>query len=71
MANKYGEDFLEKGGLKIITTLDYETQKIAERVVLEGANRNEELYRAKAAALVAQDPKTVRNYRLSGLAGLF
>ncbi|MEK7553168.1 MAG: transglycosylase domain-containing protein [Patescibacteria group bacterium] len=58
LANKYGEDFLEKGGLKIITTLDYETQKIAERVVLEGANRNEELYRGKNAALVAQDPKT-------------
>ena len=58
LANKYGEDFLEKGGLKIITTLDYETQQIAERVVSEGASRNEELYKGKNAALVAQDPKT-------------
>jgi len=58
LANKYGEDFLEKGGLKIITTLDYKTQEIAERVVLEGATRNEELYKGKNAALVAQDPKT-------------
>jgi len=58
LANKYGEDFLEKGGLKITTTLDYETQEIAKRVILEGAARNEELYKGKNAALVAQDPKT-------------
>jgi 1A family penicillin-binding protein len=58
LANKYGEDFLEKGGLKITTTLDYEMQKIAERVVLEGATHNEELYKGKNAALIAQDPKT-------------
>ncbi|MCL5004858.1 MAG: PBP1A family penicillin-binding protein [Patescibacteria group bacterium] len=58
LANKYGEDFLEKGGLKITTTLDYEIQQIAERVVKEGAERNEELYKGKNAALVAQDPKS-------------
>lgn len=58
LANKYGEDFLEKGGLKIITTLDYEIQQIAEQVVKEGAERNEELYKGKNAALVAQDPKS-------------
>jgi len=58
LANKYGEDFLEKGGLKITTTLDYETQEIAERVIWEGATRNEKLYKGKNAALIAQDPKT-------------
>ncbi len=58
LANKYDEGFLEKSGLKIITTLDYEMQKIAEQVVSEGAERNEKLYKGKNAALIAQDPKT-------------
>lgn len=58
LANKYGEEFLEKGGLKITTTLNYKMQEIAERVILEGATRNEELYKGKNAALTAQDPKT-------------
>lgn len=58
LANKYGEEFLKKGGFKIITTLDWETQQIAEKVVKEGADRNEELYKGNNAALVAQNPKT-------------
>lgn len=58
LVNKYGEEFLKKGGLKIITTLDYQLQEIAEKVVKEGAKRNEEIFNGKNAALVAQDPKT-------------
>ncbi|MDP1889518.1 MAG: penicillin-binding transpeptidase domain-containing protein, partial [Gemmatimonadaceae bacterium] len=54
---KYGEDFVEKGGLKVATTLNLDLQKIAERVVEDGAKRNE-IYNAKNAALVAIDPKT-------------
>lgn len=54
---KYGEDFVEKGGLKVTTTLDIELQKIAEKVVEEGAKRNE-IYNAKNAALTAINPKT-------------
>ncbi|MEK7634511.1 MAG: transglycosylase domain-containing protein [Patescibacteria group bacterium] len=57
LVNKYGEDFIKKGGLKITTTLDYNLQQIAERVVGEGAKRNEELYKGKNASLVAQNPK--------------
>ncbi|MEK7178521.1 MAG: PBP1A family penicillin-binding protein, partial [Patescibacteria group bacterium] len=54
---KYGEDFVEKGGLKVATTLNLDLQKIAERAVEDGAKRNE-IYNAKNAALVAIDPKT-------------
>lgn len=54
---KYGEDFVEKGGLKVTTTLDIELQKIAEKVVVEGAKKNE-IYNAKNAALTAINPKT-------------
>ncbi len=54
---KYGRDFLEKGGLKIITTLDCDLQKIGEKVVASGGARNVS-YGASNAALVATDPKT-------------
>ncbi len=54
---KYGEDFVEKGGLKVTTTLDSRLQEIAETAVAEGASRNE-IYNAKNAALMAIDPKT-------------
>ena len=55
--NKYGEDFVEKGGLKVTTTLNLDFQKIAEKAIEEGAKRNE-IYNTKNAALVAIDPKT-------------
>ncbi|PIZ87664.1 MAG: penicillin-binding protein [Candidatus Nealsonbacteria bacterium CG_4_10_14_0_2_um_filter_40_15] len=54
---KYGEDFVEKGGLKVTTTLNLDFQKIANTVVKDGAKRNE-IYNAKNAALVAINPKT-------------
>lgn len=54
---KYGENFVEKGGLKVTTTLNLKLQKTAEDVVRDGAKRNE-VYNAKNAALVAIDPKT-------------
>lgn len=58
LESKYGSDYVETAGLKVITTLDWNLQQLAEKVVLEGAKRNEELYKGKNAALIAQDPKT-------------
>ncbi len=57
LEEKYGRDFLEKGGLKIVTTLDYGMQKIGEKVVADGGVRNV-AYGANNAALVAMDPKS-------------
>ncbi|MEK9173478.1 MAG: PBP1A family penicillin-binding protein [Patescibacteria group bacterium] len=66
LVQKYGENLVRSGGLKVITTLDWKLQEIAERVVLEGAKRNEELYGGKNAALTAQDPKTGQILALVG-----
>lgn len=71
LINKYGEDVVNRGGLKAITTLDWNLQQIAERVVKEGAQRNNELYKGKNAALVAQDPKTGQILALVGSADYF
>ncbi|MBI3952662.1 MAG: penicillin-binding protein [Candidatus Doudnabacteria bacterium] len=58
LAEKYGEKTLEEGGLKVITSLDWNFQQIAEKAVSEGVARNEKRNKASNAALVAIDPKT-------------
>jgi len=71
LSQKYGEDIMEKGGLKVITTLDWKLQQLAETAVENGANRNMELYQGKNAALVAQDPKTGQILALVGSKNYF
>lgn len=58
LEQKYGIDVVQNGGLKIITTIDYELQKNLEEIVKEGAIANEKKFKASNAALVAIDPKT-------------
>jgi len=58
LTDKYGEVAVEQGGMKVITTLDYDLQKIAEEEVKKGAEKNESRYKAKNAALVSLNPKT-------------
>lgn len=58
LVQKYGEDMVRAGGLRVVTTLDWKLQELGEKVVKEGAERNEELYQGKNASLIAEDPKT-------------
>lgn len=64
--NHYGEDYVRTAGLKVITTLDWNLQQIAEKSVLDGAIRNEELYKGKNASLIAQDANTGQILSLVG-----
>lgn len=57
VAQQYGEEKIEKEGLKIITTLDYDKQKAAEEAITGGVNKIHQ-YGASNAGLVATDPKT-------------
>lgn len=57
LADKYGDKVLEKGGLKVITTLDAAKQKIAETVLSENIEKNSKKYNVFNAALVAIDPR--------------
>ncbi len=66
LIGRYGENAVMNGGLRVITSIDWEMQQVAERVVGEGAKRNEELYKGKNASLVAQDPKTGQVLALVG-----
>ncbi|MEN9921429.1 MAG: hypothetical protein RLZZ517_407 [Candidatus Parcubacteria bacterium] len=58
LEEKYGADVIEKGGLKIITTLDWELQQDAEEVVKKWAFINKQKFDAENAALVTVDPNT-------------
>ena len=58
LAQKYGENEIEQGGLRVTTTLNYDMQKIAEDAVKKGAEKNAKTFNIHNAALVALDPKT-------------
>jgi len=58
LEEKYGKEYVEKAGLKVYTTLDWNLQKMAEEIVLERVEKNAKNYNANNAALVAIDPKT-------------
>lgn len=58
LEQNYGQEMVEKAGLKVYTTLDWDLQQAAEEIVEEGAKNNEKKYGAYNAALAAIDPKT-------------
>ena len=58
LVNKYGEREVEQGGLKVITTLDVEKQKLAEETIEKSAKNNQEKFEAQNAALVSLDVQT-------------
>lgn len=58
LVDEFGEEKVEKGGLQVYTTLNYEMQLIAEDAVKNGVAENAEKYNARNAALVAVDPQT-------------
>ncbi|MDA3814883.1 MAG: PBP1A family penicillin-binding protein [Patescibacteria group bacterium] len=57
LVEEFGEEAMERDGLKVYTTLDWDLQQIAERVVREGVEENGEKYNFSNAALVALSPK--------------
>lgn len=56
LAEQFGEEVLEQGGLRIQTTLDWELQQIAERAVREELEPSRARYDAQNAALGAINP---------------
>ena len=71
LVQKYGENEVDNGGVKVITTLNWTLQQQAEAAVTQGGARNTQLYKATNAALVAQDPVTGQILALVGSANYF
>lgn len=57
LAEQFGEQFVENGGLQVTTTLDYKMQKEAEKIVKEELEELEDYDVGNGAAMVT-DPKT-------------
>ncbi len=58
LEQKYGTEMLETGGLKVITTLDYNIETQAEKIVHDQALENEKTSGGKNAAVVVINPNT-------------
>ncbi len=58
VTQKYGEDVVMSGGLRVITSLDYKMQEKAEEIVTKFAPTLDKNYNASNTAMVAIDPKT-------------
>ncbi|MCX6733733.1 MAG: transglycosylase domain-containing protein [Candidatus Peregrinibacteria bacterium] len=58
LEQKYGKEILERGGLKVYTTLDWKLQQVAENAISSRAESNEKNYKATNAAALFADPKT-------------
>jgi len=58
LEEKYGKEYMEKAGLNVYTTLDFDLQQKAEQIVKEQVEKNIKSFNAHNASLVAIDPKT-------------
>ncbi|HBB37854.1 MAG: hypothetical protein UV82_C0005G0008 [Candidatus Magasanikbacteria bacterium GW2011_GWD2_43_18] len=58
LVEDYGEQLVDTGGLKVITSLDWEKQQIAEQVIEDVGTPKLEEAGANNTSLVAMDPKT-------------
>lgn len=58
LEEKYGRRTVEEGGLKVITTLDYDKQIIAEEEIKKGVESRGQQYGFSNAALIAENPRT-------------
>ncbi len=71
LVQKYGEDMVEEGGLKVITSLDYNLQQKAENTVKNFAPALMTNFGASNMGLVAIDPKTGDIMAMVGSKGYF
>ncbi len=66
LAEQFGEENVDTTGLRVITSLDYDKQAIAEKIVKEQGDKFAKSANANNAALVAIDPKTAQIVSLVG-----
>ena len=58
LEQKYGADVVDKGGLRVVTTLDYDLQQKAEASVAKYADSMQSDFNASNEGMVAVDPTT-------------
>lgn len=63
---KYGEDVVERGGLRVITTLDARLQEKAEEIASRGGKEIQNTFNASNISFVAIEPRTGRILAMVG-----
>jgi 1A family penicillin-binding protein len=71
LEDKYSTKLVETGGLKVITTLDYDKELLAEKAVKDGVEKSGKLYNFSDAGLLSLDPKTGQILAMVGSADYF
>lgn len=71
LESKYGVDAVQKEGLKVVTTLDYDLQKKAEDTVTEYAPTMQRNFDATNEGIVAIEPATGQILAMVGSRGYF
>lgn len=71
LEKKYGIEKVEKEGLKVISTLDFDLQSYAEEEALKEALKNEKDNNGKNIALVAMDPNNGQILSMVGSRNFF
>ncbi len=66
LVDEYGENTVGRGGLKVITTLDWKKQEIAEKAIQNKAEALLKQGDANNAGLLALDPKTAQVLAMVG-----
>lgn len=71
LEEEYGQIMVEQGGLKVITTLDFEKQKFAEEAVTNNKETRGERYGFNNTGLIAMDPNNGHLLAMVGSADYF
>ena len=71
LSQKYGETMVDTGGLKIISTLDYDLQNQAEEIIKAQVEKNAKNFQANNAAAVVIDVKTGQILAMVGSSDFF
>lgn len=58
LESKFGAKKLSEGGFTVVSTIDYEIQKLGENIVAEYVAKNGKRFTAENASMVVTDPKT-------------
>ncbi len=57
LVEEYGQERVERGGLKVTTSLDWDLQQIAEEEIQAGVDKYKSAYNVNNGAMVAIDPR--------------
>ncbi len=66
LIEKYGQERVQRGGLTVTTSLDYDLQQIAQEEIVAGVDKYRAAYNVHNGSMVVMDPKTTQILAMVG-----